>query len=189
MSVNQSAAGFEPRSSTNTGHLVCAAQAGDPAAFERLYTQYSGMVHAMAVARLPFDEARDVVQEVFLRALRKLRSLRDPDAFGSWLAAIARNAIRDAKSRPQPASRAEHAVGMRETQHEEMEAQLALDTIRNLPAAYRDTLMMRLVQGMTGPEIAERTGLTPASVRVNLHRGMKHLRRRLDAARKKESCD
>ena len=45
--------------------------------------------------------------------------------------------------------------------------------------AYRETLALRLVEGMTGPEIAERTGLTPGSVRVNLHRGMKLLRERL----------
>jgi len=52
-------------------------------------------------------------------------------------------------------------------------------TIRTLPDAYRETLVLRLVEGMTGQEIAERTGLTPASVRVNLHRGMKQLRERL----------
>jgi len=40
---------------------------------------------------------------------------------------------------------------------------------------------MRLVEGMSGNEIAERSGLTPASVRVNLHRGMKLLRERLNA--------
>jgi RNA polymerase sigma-70 factor (ECF subfamily) len=56
-----------------------------------------------------------------------------------------------------------------------------LDVIRSLPAAYRETLVLRLVEGMTGPEIAERTGLTAASVRVNLHRGMKLLRERLHA--------
>jgi RNA polymerase sigma-70 factor (ECF subfamily) len=48
--------------------------------------------------------------------------------------------------------------------------------IRALPEAYRETLTMRLVEGMTGPEIAERTGLTHGSVRVNLHRGMLQLR-------------
>ena len=42
-----------------------------------------------------------------------------------------------------------------------------------------ETLVLRLVEGMTGPEIAARTGLTAASVRVNLHRGMKQLRERL----------
>ena len=61
-----------------------------------------------------------------------------------------------------------------------MEAHAALDAIRLLPAAYRDTLMLRLVEGLSGPEIAQRTGLTPASVRVNLHRGMKLLRARLE---------
>jgi RNA polymerase sigma-70 factor (ECF subfamily) len=48
-----------------------------------------------------------------------------------------------------------------------------------LPDAYREPLMLRLVEGMTGAEIAERTGLTAASVRVNLHRGMKLLRDKL----------
>jgi RNA polymerase sigma-70 factor (ECF subfamily) len=42
-------------------------------------------------------------------------------------------------------------------------------------------LVLRLVEGMTGPEIALRTGMTAGSVRVNLHRGMKMLRARLGA--------
>jgi RNA polymerase sigma-70 factor (ECF subfamily) len=40
-------------------------------------------------------------------------------------------------------------------------------------------LILRFVEGMTGPEIAELTGMTPGSVRVNLHRGMKLLREQL----------
>jgi RNA polymerase sigma-70 factor (ECF subfamily) len=51
-----------------------------------------------------------------------------------------------------------------------------------MPEAYRETLMLRLVEGMTGPEIAMRTGLTPGSVRVNLHRGMQQLRAKLTSA-------
>ena len=54
-----------------------------------------------------------------------------------------------------------------------------LATIRRLPEAYRETLVLRLVEGMTGPEIAERTGMQPGSVRVNLHRGMQMLREAL----------
>ena len=54
-----------------------------------------------------------------------------------------------------------------------------LEAIEALPMAYRETLLMRLVEGMTGPEIAEATGLTPESVRVNLCRGMKLLKERL----------
>ncbi|HSC29084.1 MAG TPA: sigma-70 family RNA polymerase sigma factor, partial [Vicinamibacterales bacterium] len=60
------------------------------------------------------------------------------------------------------------------------EALAVLGVIRTLPEAYRETLALRLVEGMTGPEIAERTGLTAASVRVNLHRGMKLLREKLN---------
>ena len=63
---------------------------------------------------------------------------------------------------------------------DQLEAQRAIDAIRSLPEAYRDTLVLRLVEGMTGPEIARRTGLTPDSVRVNLCRGMKLLRQALD---------
>jgi len=54
-----------------------------------------------------------------------------------------------------------------------------LDLIRGLPDAYRETLVLRFVEGMTGPEIAQRTGLTSASVRVNLHRGVKMLREKM----------
>jgi RNA polymerase sigma-70 factor (ECF subfamily) len=60
-----------------------------------------------------------------------------------------------------------------------LEALAVLAAIRELPDAYRETLVLRLVEGMTGPEIAARTGLTAGSVRVNLHRGMKQLRERL----------
>ena len=56
------------------------------------------------------------------------------------------------------------------------EALAALEAIRALPPAYRETLLLRLVEGMTGPEIARRTGLTEGSVRVNLCRGMELLR-------------
>ena len=51
--------------------------------------------------------------------------------------------------------------------------------IRTLPEAYVEPLILRLVEGMTGPEIAMRVGMTPESVRVNLHRGMKLLREKL----------
>ena len=60
------------------------------------------------------------------------------------------------------------------------EAFEVLAIMRSLPETYRETLMLRLVEGMTGPEIAGRTGLTEASVRVNLCRGMKLLRERLE---------
>ena len=58
-------------------------------------------------------------------------------------------------------------------------AREALAVIASLPETYRETLLLRFVGGLSGPEIAERTGLTHGSVRVNLHRGVALLRERL----------
>jgi RNA polymerase sigma-70 factor (ECF subfamily) len=122
----------------------------------------------------------DLAQDVFLQAYRKLPRLRDDAAFGGWLAAIARNRARDhfRRRRIEPAKSPETLAGPGNASSE-AEAAAALAAIRALPEAYRETLVMRLVEGMNGNEIAERTGLAPASVRVNLHRGMKLLRERL----------
>ena len=56
---------------------------------------------------------------------------------------------------------------------------MILAVVRVLPEPYREPLILRLVEGMTGPEIATRTGLTHGSVRVNLCRGMEMLREKL----------
>jgi RNA polymerase sigma-70 factor (ECF subfamily) len=59
------------------------------------------------------------------------------------------------------------------------EAVRVMELIRSLPEAYRETLSLRLVEGLTGPEIAQCTGLTHGSVRVNLHRGFQLLREKM----------
>jgi len=66
----------------------------------------------------------------------------------------------------------------------EQEATVILAVVRALPEPYREPLILRLVEGMTGPEIAARTGLTHGSVRVNLCRGMQLLREKLAQAAK-----
>lgn len=151
-----------------------AAAGGDQDAFERIYRDYAGMVHAVLLARVRRADVDDLVQEVFLTAFRRLESVRDPAALGGWLAAIARNRATDHLRRAHEESQLPRDLpgGARF----EPDALAALDAIRKLPEAYRETLLMRLVEGMSGAEIAERAGMTPASVRVNLHRGMKQLR-------------
>ena len=157
--------------------LVSAAREGVAAAFERLYDRYAGMVHGILLARVPRREVEDLVQEVFLTVYRRIRTLRDVNAFGAWLAMIARNRATDYHRRtPETEELPLHLTG---TDSSETEANVILDVIRSLPEAYREPLILRLVEGLTGPEIAARTGLTPGSVRVNLHRGMTQLRERL----------
>lgn len=158
--------------------LVRASRDGDRSAFGRLYTRYSRMVHAIVLARVPPGEADDLVQDVFMSAMRQLHALRDEHAFGGWLATIARNRANGWHRGTVELTELPEIV-TRSTQEEEEDARRALAAVRSLPEAYRETLMMRLVEGMNGPEIAARTGLTPESVRVNLHRGMKLLREAL----------
>jgi RNA polymerase sigma-70 factor (ECF subfamily) len=158
--------------------LVDAARRGDRDAFGRLFSRHAPMVHAIGLARLAPADADDLVQEVFLVALQRLDTLHDPRAFGAWLGTIARTRAIDVhRSRSRIAAGDPPETGREDP--DRVEARRVLDAIRSLPEAYRETLLMRLVEEMTGPEIAERTGLTPESVRVNLHRGMKLLRERL----------
>jgi RNA polymerase sigma-70 factor (ECF subfamily) len=159
--------------------LVAAVRAGDRDAFGRLYDAYSRMVHGILLARVPYGEVDDLVQDVFLVALRKIDSLRDANAFGPWLAMIARNRAMDFHRRSRDTSELTDDLPAANVAAPEAEATEVLNLIRLLPEAYREPLILRFVEGMTGPEIAQRTGLAPASVRVNIHRGMKLLRERL----------
>ena len=156
--------------------VVVAARRGDRRAFAELYRRFSRAVHGVILARASYRDAADLVQDTFATALERLPQLADPAAFPGWLLAIARNrAIDHLRARrpveelediPVPASRA-------------AEVAQVLAALRTLPEAYQETMILRLVEGMTGPEIAEQTGLAAGSVRVNLHRGMKLLRERL----------
>ena len=157
--------------------LVRAVLDGDRDGFGRLYDLYAPLVHGILLARVPRAEVDDLVQDIFLHAYKKLHTLRDASAFGPWIAMIARNRAVDFHRRSKETVEINDELRGSDT-HDSKAAEI-LELIRNLPEAYRETLVLRLVEGMTGPEIAARTGLTAASVRVNLHRGMKLLRERL----------
>ncbi len=167
--------------------LVQAAQQGDRTAFGELYAQYARMVHGVLLTRVPRLEVDDLLQDVFLQAMQRLPGLRDPLAFGGWLAAIARNRATDHLRRaPRATELPADLPALEAREGDRADALAVLDIIRSLSTAYQETLVLRLVEGMTGPEIAVRTGLTPASVRVNLHRGMKQLRERLEGSGPRE---
>ncbi len=157
--------------------VIRAVLAGDRDQYGRLYSIYAPLVHGIVLARVPRSEADDLVQDIFLHALRKLNTLRDHNAFGPWIGTIARNRAMDFHRRSHET--VEVTDDLKSSDATENKAEEILEIIRSLPAAYCETLVLRLVEGMTGPEIAQRTGLTPASVRVNLHRGMKLLRNKL----------
>jgi RNA polymerase sigma-70 factor, ECF subfamily len=157
--------------------LVTAVVEGNREQFAQLYDLYAPLVHGILLARVPRNEVDDLVQDIFLQALKKLHTLRDRAAFGPWIAMIARNRAMDFHRQSHKTE--EVTDDLRSTDSSGSKASELLEIVRSLPDAYRETLVLRLVEGMTGPEIATRTGLTPASVRVNLHRGMKLLREKL----------
>ena len=168
--------------------LVLAAREGDRAAFGGLYAHYARMVHGILLARVPASDVDDLVQDVFLRALPRLRDLRDVARFGPWLAAITRNRANDYYRQTRAVAAVTESLPEDEAElpasntAPDAEAAIILAFVRSLPETYREPLILRLVEGMTGPEIAARTGLTPGSVRVNLHRGMQQLREKLSQA-------
>lgn len=171
-----------PESAARIPLLVRSASGGDRAAFGELYTRYARMVHGILLARVPAADAEDLVQEVFIAAMDRLPALRDESAFGGWLASIARSKAADhLRSRRRLVEVPATLKSGGSAAEERLEAMRILGLIQELPEAYRETLVLRLVEGLTGPEIAEQTGLTAGSVRVNLARGMKMLREKIEA--------
>ncbi len=180
---------IDPRSpdSRDSATIVLAAQGGDRAAFGQLYERYARLVHGVLLANAERDDVQDLVQEVFLRALRKLDTLREPAAFGGWIATMARNearmhhrsarqfeplseALLESTAAPAPASTEAGPT-----------ADEVMCAVRALPDRYREPLMLRLVEQMGGEEIAARLGLTHGTVRVYLHHGFRLLREQLGA--------
>lgn len=168
---------------TQLSLIVQRAQRGDSAAFGSLHAHFARSVHAVLLARLSAVDADDGLQETFVLAWKRLASLRDPSAVGPWLHAIARNVARDRRRDARDAGEFAVELSARvESPHADRDElrERVMEHLRSLPDAYKETLTMRLVEGMSGPEIAEATGLTAGSIRVNLCRGMGFLRELLE---------
>lgn len=167
--------------SPSDAELVRAALGGDRGAWAMLYARFAPMVHGVLLSRMKKQDADDLTQDVFVQAMRRLGDVRDGAAVGAWLAAIARNAaVSRARRNVNTVALTEECARAKEPgDGRSEEAERVLRVIRELPEAYRETLVLRLVEGLTGPQIATRMGMTHGSVRVNLHRGMQILKERL----------
>ena len=153
--------------------VVVAARRGDRAAFAELYRRFNRAVHGVVLARVRFCDAADIVQDVFAAVLERLPQLAEPAAFPGWIMSIARNRAIDHVRGQKPM---DELADLPVEAPRAAEVAQVLAALRALPEAYRETMILRLVEGLTGPEIADQTGLSHGSVRVNLHRGMKLLR-------------
>lgn len=181
---------------------VRAAIAGEEGAFDRLYREQVQRVHRFLLFRVSDPvAARDLTQDVFLRALRGIRRLRRPERFEPWLLRIAHRAVQnhyrgrgrrpeevelDHVERAQERDRADLGEG-RATAPRDPDAWLEraerLDELRaamaDLSEAQREVLALRFVAGLSLAETAEATGRSGHAVRKLQYRGLAELRRRL----------
>jgi RNA polymerase sigma-70 factor (ECF subfamily) len=166
---------------------------GDRAAFERLYRATAARVHSLARRLAGPEHADELVQEVYLRAWKKLGSFRGDAPFSSWLVRLATNAILNARARraavaerERPLELAEHELA---TVAKSADGELLLrageleDAIAALPRGAREVFVLHDVEGQAHAEVAARLGISIGTSKSQLHRARLLLRAALAGRR------
>lgn len=167
---------------TEIARHVQEARRGSQSAFNWLHRTFVPLVHSIHLGMTSKAQAEELTQETFVIAFGKLEQLRQSTHFGPWIAMIARRNRPSESLETSDLSASDDVAWPGSGPDARFNASQALQAIQKLPEAYREPLILRLVEGLSGPEIAAMTGLTPQSVRVNLHRGMAKLRHALGIA-------
>jgi RNA polymerase sigma factor (sigma-70 family) len=174
--------------------LVTAIRAGDDRAFEALYAQYRDRIFAFILSKVhDHGRAEDIAQEVFMSALRRLRSADQAIAFKPWIYEIAKNACIDefrrggrAREVPLEADGGEFVVDRQQspvssvpTPAAAVESKQRLDDLRGafggLSATHHQLLVMREFEGMSYDEIGQRLDMTRQMVESGLFRARRKL--------------
>lgn len=153
-----------------------AAHRGSQTAYAALHRRFMPLVHGILLGRFRPALADELSQECFAKAFAQLGQLQEPAKFGAWIATMARRIQPREAQREQAWDEWTDPPSGATSPEDLSDAERALKALASLPEAYRETMTLRLVEGLSGPEIAELTGLGADSVRVNLHRGMTKLR-------------
>ena len=190
----------EPAAPSGRHELVAAAQAGDRDAFDELVRATYADTYTLAY-RLTGDEedARDVVQEAYLRAYRGLKRFRGDAQFSTWMYRITANcastllAKRTRHRHEELTDDAVIADGRPEIDPESMaEAELLRDRVsdarHDLPPGLRAVVVLRDIYDLPHEAIAAELGISEAAAKVRLHRARKKLRERLFPTRGEESA-
>lgn len=169
--------------------LVRAAQENDRAAFGLLAERYERAVYATALRRLRnHAEAQELVQEVFVQALRKLPQLRTPECFGGWLRSITVRMAINRASRAQPALATEPATLAATCVETRTPLGDALDnerrrevrkSLRRLRPLDRETLVAFYVKGHSLVEMSDNFASPVGTIKRRLHVARKRLAKEL----------
>lgn len=173
---------------TIDAQLASLAAAGDDSAFTTLVTRYQPAVFrwSLMFANDP-DEAEDIAQEVFVRAHSRLSQYRSDGSLEAWFYAITRRAANQMRRKGKRRARLALAPGARPAREvyttdpggrvdRERAAALIHEMFSKLPPRQREIFDLIDLQGLTPAEVAERTGMKPASVRANLFKARSSIR-------------
>jgi RNA polymerase sigma-70 factor (ECF subfamily) len=143
----------------------------------QVFLQYRHTVYRLAMARLGnASAAEDVVQDVFLRYLRKAPAFRDEEHRKAWLLRVTVNCCRTAKT----TAWARHTVPLEDTLTVEAdEPSGVMDAVQSLPPAQRIAVHLYYYEGYAIKEIAALTRSRESTVKTRLHRARESLRQLL----------
>lgn len=163
--------------------LVLRCQEGDTQALEELFLLHNRALGYYLSRMLDRDDVTDVQQEIWLTVLRKLRQLREPNAFVVWLYQIARSkAIVRLKERQSMAAVDEVELLDASDADSEFSAEDAAKIHRELTElspSHREVLLLRFIEELSYEQIAEIIGENTGTVRSRLHYAKAALRKRL----------
>jgi RNA polymerase sigma-70 factor (ECF subfamily) len=162
-------------------------KSGDPDAFEALVAEYGDRLRRFAARMAGPEHAEDIVQEVFLRVYRSIRTFDPSGSLASWIFAIANNlsvdvlrkrppAPRDRRSEPGPPARAEG--------REQREA--LLRAIAALPEPQKRVFLLREEAGLSFREIADLMESPLGTALHRMHAAMGSLRKTLNVVSEKK---
>ena len=171
--------------------LVTAARDGDRAAFDELVRATYAEAYTLAYRLTGNEEdARDVVQDAYLRAYKGLKRFRGDAAFPTWLYRITANCASThlaKRTRFQHEELTDENVGADERVETDPAARADLvfeherlnEALRSLPADMRAVVVLRDVYDMPHEAIAAELGISEGAAKVRLHRARRKLRERL----------
>ena len=157
-------------------------RAGDSASFELLMRRYNQRLFRIAHSIIGEDsEAEDIVQEAYIRAFRNLSQFEGRSSFSTWLTKIAIYEA-TARRRKQRRSQVVHAAAFEtyvmatgnsdasdDASRREL-ANLLTRAVDSLPVELRTVFALRIIEQLSTEQTADCLELTPANVKVRLHR-------------------
>ncbi len=198
-------AGIASEVRTDDEGLVAAVRRGDDRAFEQLYGRYQRRIGAYVYGMVgDHGRSEDLVQEIFVAALRRMRATERPIAFKPWIYEIARNACIDQFRRTRRTEEvsfdAEEAAGSFDSGRispsdgpdDAVHAKQQLDDLcgafGGLSDSHHEILVLRELEGLSYREIGERLGLSRPSVESTLFRARKRLTEEYEELVSGERC-